>query len=159
MRWLCTVTTMLIPWGEVGAMSRALLSSKAGVSWPTRASMLPTAHPQSWECVALILASAPEHKKDRGRVILLAHLNSAPSGRGGASRAASSNPTMTWGHSFSLLWTRDTLPLKSPPYSDLWTCLWHFLSQRGISASANPSSTAPQVQSRASRRQSQILRW
>ena len=71
-----------------------------------------------WECGVLILASAPEHEKDRGRVILLAHLNSAPSGTGGASRAAASNAAMTWGQDFSL-WTRDTLPLKSPPYSDL----------------------------------------
>ena len=72
----------------------------------------------AWEYVVLILASAPEHEKDRGRVILLAHLNSAPSGTGGASRAAASNAAMTWGQDFSL-WTRDTLPLKSPPYSDL----------------------------------------
>ena len=100
-------------------MSRAVLSSRAEMSWPTGASMLPTAHPQSWECVVLILASAPEHEKDRGRLILLAHLNSASSGRAAASRAASSNPTMTWGQDFFLLWTRDTLLLKSPPYSDL----------------------------------------
>lgn len=56
---------MLIPWGEMGTMSRAVLSSRAGVNWPTGASMLPIAHPQRWEYVVPILASAPEHEKDR----------------------------------------------------------------------------------------------
>ena len=45
-----------------------------------------------WECVVLILASAPEHEKDRGRVTGLVHLIPAPSGKGGAPRAASSVP-------------------------------------------------------------------
>ena len=33
---------------------------------------------------------------------------------------------------------RPALPPSSPPYSNMWTCLWYFLSLRGISASESP---------------------
>ena len=46
----------------------------------------------AWEYVVLILASAPELEKHRGRVTGQVHLIPAPPGRGGASRAASSIP-------------------------------------------------------------------
>ena len=48
---------------------------------PSEACMLRTAHSQSWECVALILAAASEQEKGRGRVTNLACLVVATSGR------------------------------------------------------------------------------
>lgn len=85
---------------EAGTMSGAVLFPR--VDWSLKASMLHTAHPQSSECVVLILATSPEHEKDRGKVTGLACLITAHSGRGGASRTASSNPTMTRGRPFTL---------------------------------------------------------
>ena len=73
-------------------MSRAALSYRTGVEWPLGASVIATTHSQPWKCVVLILASALEHEKHRGRVTGRVHLIPAPSGRRGASRAASSIP-------------------------------------------------------------------
>ena len=71
-RWLHTPAPSP---GEVGTVSGAVLSSRAEVDWPSGTFMLHIAHPQSWECVVLTLASAPEQEKGRGRVTLLADLN------------------------------------------------------------------------------------
>ena len=59
----------------MGTVSGAVLSSRAEVDQPLGASTLHTAHPQSWECVVLTLTSAPEHEKDKGKMMLLVDLN------------------------------------------------------------------------------------
>ena len=78
----------------------AALSSKAGWDQPSEACMLCTAHSQSWvlsECVVLILAAASEQDKGRGRVMNLACLVPATSGRERGFQGSSIYPAVTRG--------------------------------------------------------------